>query len=206
MLVHSAREPPRVLIAMSPSLMESTSDGLLDSMVLQSCIGQITDTVGLCLEAPLLEGGSGGDGVEPAYNGNLLSKLGDLRWEDTGHRGVVLVDFGSLTDWIADSFHIHTLLGALYLLGNTYRFVLVAHRQYERFQQVCEEVSREILGAVSSPIILVAGDVQHTAVLHRFVSVVSHGGVGIVNTCLRIGIPQGIVNFHSTYIHTYTLM
>ena len=203
LLVQSAREPPIVLIAMSPILLESASDEYLDSIVLRSCIGQVIDTAGLFLEVPLLEGDRDGDGVVSADNGNLLSMLGNLRLEDTGHRGVVFVDFGSLTDWIVDTFHIHTLFSTLYLLGSTYRFVVVAHRQHERFRQVCEEVSREMPGVVSSPIILVAGDVQHTAVLHKFVSVVSHAGVGIVNTCLRIGIPQGI---KSTFIvHTYII-
>ena len=201
LLVQSAREPPRVLIAMSPILLESASDEYLDSIVLRSCIGQVIDTAGLFLEVPLLEGDRDGDGVVSADNGNLLSMLGNLRLEDTGHRGVVCVDFGSLTDWIVDTFHIHTLFSALYLLGSTYRFVVVAHRQHERFRLVCEEVFREMPGVVSSPIILVAGDVQHTAVLHKFVSVVSHAGVGIVSTCLRIGIPQGI---KSTFtVHTY---
>lgn len=208
MLVQSASEPPTVLITMSPTLMEPDGhrDGHLNSIVLCSCVGQIADTYGLFLDLPPpLEGVDScgcGDAVVCVHNGNLIEALEDLRGvEETGHRGAVLVDFGSLTDWIVDTFHLHTLIGALFLLGHAYRFVFVTHRQHVRIHRVCEEVSREIPGAVSAPMILVSGGVHHTAVLHRFVSVISHGGVGIVSTCLRIGIPQGIPTFMHRYIH-----
>jgi hypothetical protein len=209
MLVQSASESPTVMIAMSPTLMEPAAsdgyrDGHLDSILLRSCIGQVVDITGLCLDLPPLEEGhcddGSGGGVVSVHNSSLMEKLKDLQMmEDTGHHGAVLIDFGSLTEWIVDTFHLHTLVGALFLLSNAYRFVFVTHRLHVRIHRVCEEVSREIPGVVSAPIILVAGDVQHTAVLHKFVSVISHGGVGVVSTCLRIGIPQGI----HTYMHTY---
>lgn len=181
MLLETMEEPPNVLLGLSPSLLLPVHEKEVPDMS-RYAVGQISPPPSLPLFAC--------DGSHPitAMDSSLQSQREGEDSEE--QRGVVCVDLGSLTEWIVDTFSLDLFLESLLQLRKRFRFLVICHGHLSVFAAALQR-SRD--GRDAAGVELVGGEWDHRLVFRRCVSVISHGGVGTVNTCLLVGIPQGVV-------------
>ena len=187
-LVGSVLEPPEVLLALSPTLIPATfrldQNCELNEAIRHCCIGQISASDECCdifLNRSITQVELDGE----------LSLLYATREGDKEFRGLICIDFGSLTDWIVATFSLQFFLTTLIHLRDQYSFILVTHKQFYAFITGFDIAYNQLSISERNGLLLIEGDVNHSSLIRKCVTVISHGGIGTVNTCLRVGIPQG---------------
>lgn len=110
---------------------------------------------------------------------------------------LVCVDFGSMTQVLVEQDRLRHILLVIKHLMQYWRFVVVCHGYSAHIIRILEASPRsaEMTGisdqsSSSSNILLIEHSLDHCAVFPKCVTVIHHGGIGTVGTCLHCGVPQ----------------
>ena len=130
-------------------------------------------------------------------------------------QGLVCFDFGSMSKVIESSDDCAVLADMLLHISTLFSVILCVHDCYSLGYRIekflidkqhdkppsCDYSSWKCEGSAPSKaidnVLVCYGLVDHSTVFRKCVCVVHHGGAGTIGTCLRVGIPQGLMRIDS---------
>ena len=187
------RLAPTVLLAVSPALLGTGTD-----LSPANCIvtGAVKETSG--------------------FRQDIVESIINVFASKNSH-SLVFIDFGSMTEVLLEVRDVSVFLRSLLLL-DSFNFVFICHQHFNALHAIMNAVIIEHTSSTrdeeeASPnkrildndksiefaifgntqLVLVGGDVSHSLLLHRCVTVIHHGGVGTTTACMCAGIPQVVV-------------